>query len=213
MSRIHGMASDHFQTMPWAPDETDWHFLVQLNTQRQLRTTVERYAHAYYHPGLYPPVPFEWLHMTIARIGSVKDISNDEMGRVVDLLRPTLSKTELPEFRLGPWWLWTGSVVLHITPEEPVTRLFNEVMSALETVLRERAPKLPPLIPHVTLAYARTYHQELEVYKQLSAQWIEPIPFHITALSLVKERQTVPFYSWEVVADISLGKGEQTKVA
>ena len=208
MSRICGMASDHFRTMPWKPDETDWHLLVQLSTQRNLRTTAERYAQVYNHSGLYPPVPSEWLHMTIARVGNVNNVSNEEMGKVMDLLRPALSKTKLPEFRLGPWWLWTGSVVLHVTPEEPIARLFDEVTGVLEAVLRERAPKLAPFIPHVTLAYARTYHEELEVHEQLSAQWIEPVPFRITALSLVKERQTIPFYSWEVVTDILLGQGE-----
>jgi 2'-5' RNA ligase len=198
------MANDHFQTERWEADETDWHFLIRLSNQRQLRDIVERYAQVYHHAGLYPPIPFEWLHMTIARVGTIKNVTCDEMNKVVEILRPTLTQLKLPVFRLGPWWLWTGSVVLHVTPEEPVTRLFNEVMSALETVLGERTPSLPQFIPHVTLAYARTYHEELEVHKKLSAQWIEPAPFHITALSLVKERQTVPFYSWEVVTDISI---------
>jgi hypothetical protein len=78
-------------------------------------------------------------------------------------------------------------------------------MGVLHTVLGERAPKPTAFIPHVTLAYGRDYQQELEIHRQLSAHWIEPVPFHISSLSLVKERQTIPFYRWQVVTDIAVG--------
>jgi 2'-5' RNA ligase len=208
---IQRMANDHFKTNLWEPDEVDWHFLITLHDQHHMRSIVEHYAHLYRHPGLYPPVPFEWLHMTIVRIGSVTAITHEAMTDVVDHLRPILAQTKLPELLLGPWWLWTGSVVLHVTPEEPITRLFNAVMTALATVLGEKAPKRSEFIPHVTLAYARTYQQELEVHQQLSAQWVDPIPVRIQALSLVKEKQTIPFYSWDGVTDIPIGAQCQSK--
>jgi 2'-5' RNA ligase len=199
------MADDHFQTNLWEPDEVDWHFLIRLQDQNHMRSIVEQYANIYRHPGLYPPVPFKWLHMTIVRIGSVTTITHEEMHDVVELLRPTLERTHLPELLLGPWWLWTGSVVLHVTPEEPITRLFNVVMTALNHVLGEKAPKPSGFIPHVTLAYARTYQQEREVHKRLSAQWIDPTLVHICTLSLVKEKQTIPLYSWDIVTEVPVG--------
>jgi 2'-5' RNA ligase len=204
------MADDHFQTNLWEPDEVDWHFLIRLQDQNHMRSIVEQYARIYRHPGLYPPIPFEWLHMTIVRIGRVTTITHEEMHAVVDHLRPILERMHLPAVLLGPWWLWTGSVVLHVTPEEPLTRLFNAVMTALNQVLGDRAPKPSGFIPHVTLAYARTYQQEIEVHKQLSAQWIDPIPVHIRTLSLVKEKQTVPFYSWDIVTDVPVGAQSQS---
>src|SRR5215472_15907248 len=142
------MADDHFKTNLWEPDEVDWHFLIRLHDQGHLRSIVERYARIYRHPGLYPPIPFEWLHMTIVRIGRVTTITHEEMRAVVDHLRPTLERTHLPPVLLGPWWLWTGSVVLHVTPEEPITRLFNAVMTALNQVLGDKAPKPSEFIPH-----------------------------------------------------------------
>src|SRR6516165_1247113 len=125
------MADDHFKTNLWTPGEVDWHFLITLHDQIHMHSIVEHYAQLYRHPGLYPPVPFEWLHMTIVRIGSITTITHEAMTDVVDRLRPTLARMKLPELLLGPWWLWTGSVVLHVTPEEPITRLFNAVMTAL----------------------------------------------------------------------------------
>jgi 2'-5' RNA ligase len=199
------MADDHFKTNLWQPGEVDWHFLITLHDQHHMRSIVEHYAHLYHHPGLYPPIPFQWLHMTIVRIGSATTIAHEAMTAVVDHLRPTLARMTLPDMLLGPWWLWTGSVVLHVTPEEPLTRLFDSVMTALTVVLGDKAPKPSAFIPHVTLAYARTYQQELEVHKQLSAQWIDPIPVRIQALSLVKEKQTIPFYNWDSVTDIPIG--------
>src|SRR5258707_1312042 len=70
------MAEDHFTTNMWKPNEVDWHFLIRLNNQSQIRDVVKRYAKIYDHPGLYPPIPFEWLHMTILRIGSVANITD-----------------------------------------------------------------------------------------------------------------------------------------
>src|SRR5215469_3311030 len=105
-----GMARDHFLTTSWEPGETDWHFLFRFSNQHHLRAVAERYAQVYHHAGLHPPVPFQWLHMTIVRVGKIKNITVEEMSTVVELLRPTLAMTVLPEFRLGPWWLWTGSV-------------------------------------------------------------------------------------------------------
>jgi 2'-5' RNA ligase len=185
------MAEDHFTTNMWKPNEVDWHFLIRLNNQSQLRDMVTRYAIIYDHPGLYPPIPFEWLHMTILRIGSVANITDQEMNDVLEQLVPALAMLHVPALLLGPWWLWTGSVVLHVTPEEPVTHLFNAVTKVLNTVVGEKAPKPDRFIPHVTLAYARTYQQEREVHQQLCAQWIDPTPLHITSLSLVKERASV----------------------
>jgi 2'-5' RNA ligase len=200
------MAEDHFTTNIWGQNEIDWHFLIRLNNQSQIRAMVKRYAKIYVHPGLYPPIPFEWLHMTVLRIGSVTNITDQEMSDVVEQLFPALEMIQLPEFLLGPWWLWTGSVVLHVTPEEPITQLFNAVMKVVTTVLGERAPKPREFIPHVTLAYARNYQQEREVHKQLCTQWIDPIPIHVNTLSLVKEKQTSPLYRWDTVTEIPIGK-------
>ncbi len=200
------MAEDHFEANPWKPNEADWHFLIRLNNQSQLRTMVTRYAKIYDHPGLYPPIPFEWLHMTVLRIGSVANITDQEMNDVLEQLFPALEMIHVPELLLGPWWLWTGSVVLHVTPEEPITHLFNAVTKVMNTVVGEKAPKPDRFIPHVTLAYARNYQQEREVHQQLCAQWIDPVPLHIDTLSLVKEKQTSPLYRWDTVTDIPIGK-------
>jgi 2'-5' RNA ligase len=205
-SRISYMAEDHFTTNMWKPNEVDWHFLIRLNNQSQIRDMVKRYAEIYDHPGLYPPIPFEWLHMTILRIGNVANITDQEMNDVIERLFPALEMIHMPELLLGPWWLWTGSVVLHVTPEEPITQLVNAVMKVMNTVVGEKAPKPDRFIPHVTLAYARNYQQEREVHKQLCAQWIDPIPLHVTTLSLVKEKQTSPLYRWDAVTEIPIGK-------
>jgi 2'-5' RNA ligase len=149
-SRISYMAEDHFTTNMWKPNEVDWHFLIRLNNQTQLRDMVKRYAKIYDHPGLYPPIPFEWLHMTILRIGNVANITDQEMNDVLEQLFPALEMLHVPELLLGPWWLWTGSVVLHVTPEEPITHLFNAVTKVLSAVVGEKAPKPDGFIPHVT---------------------------------------------------------------
>jgi hypothetical protein len=91
------MAEDHFKTNIWEPNEADWHFLIKLNNQSQIRNMVKRYAKIYEHPGLYPPIPFKWLHMTILRVGSITNIPDQEMNDVIEQLSPALEKIHLPE--------------------------------------------------------------------------------------------------------------------
>jgi len=160
------------------------------------------------HPGLYPALPTEWLHMTILKVGYTTDFSEQEMAAMAEELKPSLSSMRLPELSMGDVWLWPlqGNPVLRITPEAPVTEIFKFVTAAMNKVLGHRVSRLKPFIPHVALAYNRTYYREKELYKQLTQPNIPPVKFRANKLSLLKQSQTIPFYQWEVIQNIPIGQ-------
>lgn len=198
------MGVDHFRRHAWAPHEVDWCFHVLFGGQPQVAEMAAAYGPVLDHPGLYGPIPPEWLHLTVLRVGPTDQITAGEMTVIVERLRSTPSEIRLPELRLGPCWVAGGNVTAHVTPEEPVAEVFDAVLAITIEILGERAPRPGPFQPHVALAYARDSDDDTELRKQLYAHWIDPVPFRASELSLVRQCQTVPFYSWDVVDEIPI---------
>jgi 2'-5' RNA ligase len=170
----------------------------------------EEYAEALQHPGLYKPVPPQWLHSTILRIGLVDDYTETEMLAVVDKLQERLANLKLPEFFFDSWWLWGGNVVFHISPDDQFTKIYDEVIAALEAVVgSDRATKSPHggFIAHTSLVYSKTHNREREIHDWLLDNPVKPAHFRANSLSLIKQWPIDGHYEWEVVRDIPLGSG------
>jgi 2'-5' RNA ligase len=206
------MAEDHFKIHSYMKDDkVDWNFNILFNDLPQVNGMAERYAKLLDHPGLYPPVPPQWLHLTILRVGFTVDFTESEMQAVASRLRPKLASLKLPEFTLGPAWVYKGYPLLHIAPEEPLDQIFQIVVRELKAVVGEdRMPHpvdrpITKLVPHVSLAYTRKYDSEDEVQAILTDNPIPPVLFRPSYLSLVKQRPLRQHYEWEVIENIPLG--------
>jgi 2'-5' RNA ligase len=202
------MAIDHFKKRyAFQEGRSDWNFNILFEGQPQVAKMAAGYADAIDHPGLYPPIPAQWLHMTVLRAGYTTDFTDDEMSAVAAALKPEFAAMKTPELVLGPWWIW-GGPVLHVTPEGPMLEIFDAILKAMEGVVgKKRAPKPQRFIPHVTLAYCRDYDDEQGLHARLSRTDVEPAAFRADKLSLIKQWPTPPFYSWDVVEDIPIGHG------
>ena len=201
------MAVDFFKKYKWKPGEVDWHFLILFDNDPQVTELAKSYHELLQHPGLYPPIPMPWLHATLLRVGPTDIISEEDMRQVSTLLTSKIDKLVIPPVTLGSPWVWSGSVCLSMTPEEPLKELFNVINEAKKEVLQDRAPAARDFIPHVTLAYPRDTDDEDGISRQLLSKKVAPVSFQPTELCLVKQRQTSPYYQWEVVSRLSLRSG------
>ena len=125
-------------------------------------------------------------------------------------LEPILARLELPEFNFDSWWLWGGNVVLHISPEDEFTKIYDAVISALESVVGpERTVKTPhgKFIAHTSLAYTRSHDKEHELHNQLVAHPVTPVSFKVGYLPLLRQWAHDGHYEWEVIKKIPIGKG------
>jgi 2'-5' RNA ligase len=164
------------------------------------------------HPGLHKPIPPQWLHSTILRVGSLEDYTEDEMLAVTEKLQSSLAPLTLPEFVFDSWWLWGCNVVLHITPDDQFTKIYDAVISTLESVVGvERTTKTPHVhfIAHTALAYTKTHNKEVEVNRILASHPVKPASFRATSLSLLKQWPIDGHYEWEIVKDIPINQGNQ----
>ncbi len=141
--------------------------------------------------------------MTILRVGSVDKISEENMKEVNSLISKDIESMTVPELKIGPAWDWSGSVCLKITPVVELNKLYEIVIAACEAVLRDKAPKpKKKFIPHITLAYPRD--SDVSCIQDQLDKDSPATTASLNELSLVKQRQTIPYYQWDVVDRINL---------
>jgi 2'-5' RNA ligase len=207
------MAKDHFERHFYMKDRVDWNFNLLFDTAPQVGAMAEQYAPLLRHPGLYPPVPPQWLHLTVLRVGFTSEATQQEMEQVCANLAPKLASVAMPEFTVGPAWAYIGYPLLHVTPEEPLDNVFQEVLQALESVVgTDRMPRpvdrsATKLMPHIALAYPKNYDSDSDVERILADHPIPAVTARIPQLSLIKQWPTGEHYEWEIVRNILLGQG------
>lgn len=201
------MENDHFIRHRWARERADWNFNILFEDQPQVARYADQYAAALEHPGLYDPVPAAWLHATILRVGFFDDFSEDEMLTVLHRLEPTLAAMKVPKLLLGQWWIWGGNPCVHFTPDEPLNAIFKAVLSEVSAVVgTDRLAQSLNFMPHITLAYSKTYSDKHGLFIQLQNQRIDAVPVRINRLSLVKQYVIDNYYAWDVIREIPVGQ-------
>lgn len=202
------MAKDHFEKQDFKPGQVSWNFNLVFDDQPAVAKMAEEYATAIQHPGLYPPIPPQWLHATILAVGSPDDYSQAEMLEVATKLQTTLAQLVLPEFSFDSWWLWGGNVVLHVSPDDEFGKLYDHVIKALQSVVGPKRTTHSPhgnFIAHTALAYTKTHDREHEIIQQLSAYPVESAQFKATRMPLIKTYPANGHWEWEIVKDIAIG--------
>jgi 2'-5' RNA ligase len=206
------MAKDHFETHAYMHGKTDWNFNILFDDQPQVAEMVSRYASLLKRDDLYPPIPTQWLHMTILRVGFTTEFTAAEMQQVATQLSPALAEMRLPAFTIGPAWMYKGYPLLHLAPAEPLEEIFQHVLSALRQVVGVQRLPLPvdrpatKLIPHVSLAYTRDDTNEQELEELLTAHPIPPVEFRLNHLALIKQEPVSGHYEWKTVQKLPIGQ-------
>ena len=201
------MAQDHFEQHNHYDGVVDWNFNVVYDNQPTIVAMTQAYAPMLSRPELYDPIPTEWLHATILRVGTVEDYTEAEMLAVADKVQAAVANITLPEFHFGNHVMIYGNICFKVEPESELEKLYNIVAESLESVVGPgRATKTPHkrFIAHTSLAYTKTQNHEAEIEAEINAANIEPAKFKITRMPLIKQRPTNGHYEWDIVKDIKL---------
>lgn len=203
------MATDHFKAHSYQKGRADWNFNILVGKQPDVQRMANEYAPTLLaQAGLYGPVPADWLHMTILRIGLTDEFSEEEMLRVVGILAPKLANIQLSELAFDSWWQWGGNIVFHISPHEELASIYKAVVTSVEEVVGKDRTVLTPhgqFIPHVTLAYTKDRHDELATNEALSKTRVIPARFRAPAVALIRQWPVDGHYEWEVVREMPVG--------
>jgi hypothetical protein len=76
------MAQDHFERHNHHDGIIDWNFNVVFDMQPSIIEMAKAYQPYLQKPELYDPIPYEWLHATILRVGTIEQYSEAEMLQV-----------------------------------------------------------------------------------------------------------------------------------
>ncbi len=205
------MAQDHFERHNHYDGVVDWNFNVVYNDHPSVVAMARAYAPLLKRPELYDPIPPQWLHATILRVGTVDDYTEAEMLAVAEKVQTGAANLVLPEFHFGDLVMVRGNICFRVEPESALEKLYDIVTDSLESVVGpERATKSPygRFIAHTSLAYTRSQNHEAEIEAALNAAHIDPAEFRITSMPLIRQRPTNGHYEWEIVRDISVGASE-----
>lgn len=201
---------DHFDKHSDQKGRVDWNFNI-LPRGEAVEQMARQYANVLgKFPGLHPPIPPQWLHMTILRVGFVDDFSEEDMLRVADVLAPKLAKMELPqEFVFGGWWQH-DSLVTHVSPEKAFRGVHKAVVDSLRKVFGKDDPRVSGFVPgqiysHMTFNYTKNRDNEVELAKFLGSHPIKGASFSVNSLFLIKQWPTGTHYEWDVVREIPIG--------
>lgn len=204
------MAKDHFKKHAYQKDRIDWNFNILVGLQPDVARMASEYVETLSQlDGLYDPIPPEWLHMTVLRVGLTDDYTNEEMQKVADALTPKLTKLNLPELTFDSWWQWGGNIVFHISPDETLTAVYDAVIEALKEIVGEDRTTHTPhgqFLSHVSFAYTKDHQNEVSNGKILSNIAIAPATFRAPALSMIKQWSKNGHYEWEIIRDLPIGQ-------
>jgi len=86
-------------------------------------------------------------------------------------------------------------------------KTFDRLLKTLsKTAGRDRLPATLQFISHVTLAYPKTYHGELELIKRLRSHPVADVNVRAKKLSLIKQNVKDDYYVWETVKELPIGQ-------
>lgn len=201
------MATDHFKKHSYQKGSIDWNFNILFDDQPQVGKAAKKFAQALDHPGLHAPIPVQWLHMTILRVGYTTDYTDAEMAEVAKRLAPKLEAMNMPELVFGSWIIFGGTPNLIAAPWDKLEAVFAAVMDTMKEVAgAKRCPSPERFIPHMALAYGGDYDTETKLVQRLWEAKFKLAPFRANKLSMIKQQQAPPYYRWDVIEEIPIGQ-------
>lgn len=201
------MAQDHFVRHNRRDGDIDWNFNVTFGDLSEVVAMAKAYEPLLRRPELYSPIPPDWLHSTILRVGTTYEYTETEMLAVAELTQDSLSNVHLPQMHLGPPKLIFGNVCFAIKPEIQLEKLYTVVTESLRRVVGpERATKSPygHFIAHTSFTYTKAHDHEAQIQTALDEANIKSARFKITHMPLIRQWPTNGHYEWEVVKDIEV---------
>lgn len=199
------MAQDHFERHNHHDGVIDWNFNVTFADQPSVAAMAEAYRPLLLKPHFYDPIPAQWMHATILRVGKVDEYTETEMLAVAEKVQDRLRGMKFGEFHFGPLKIIHGNVAFSIQPESELEKLYTAVTESLEEVVGSaRATKSPygHFIAHSSLVYSKARDNEKETETELGNANIEPASFYIHHMPLIRQRPTQGHYEWDIVKDI-----------
>ncbi|WP_405084898.1 2'-5' RNA ligase family protein [Microbispora sp. NBC_01389] len=182
-----------------------WHFLV--GDQPALREFAARMRPHLEEAGVFDPVPFEWLHMTLQGVGFTDEVNDGDLTAISTAAAERVASFPPISVELCPVVVGTEGVFLPVRPAEAVAAVRQGIRESIAKVWgNARVPEDEDLFhPHVSLAYANASGTPLAPIRETLTRHAEIVPITLTHVSLIDLNRDEGMYRWKLVTAPPLG--------
>jgi 2'-5' RNA ligase len=182
-----------------------WHILLGDNAE--LRSMVKM-AHVRLakFSGLHQ-TPLRWLHITTLIAGSIDEIEDSGMSRMLAEARALLSDTAPIKVTLSRVLYHPEAIVLDLYPQGALEPIHEAALAATRAVTGRDgnvSGRIQPWNPHVTLCYS-TGRQPAEPIIAALGKELPPCEVSVQTLCLVVQRGPERLWDWQHIGTAQLG--------
>lgn len=200
--------TDHWSRPGWSDGTRAYYWLLAFRDVPVLNELVLCCQEMLSPLGL-DPVPAEWLHVTLARVGSPGSVETARLRRLVETAR-----TMLPgafTVRAAPLAGSRGAVRLTLSPWEPLVRLHAALVAANTAVGLPVKKSTARFRPHLSLAYNNRRREAAAVVETVaSLRSLPTAELSVADVQLVELRRCGTEYRWEALTSLPLRVSERT---
>jgi 2'-5' RNA ligase len=155
------------------------------------------------------PVPAEGLHMTLQGVGFTDEVSDDDIGAIVERARVRCARLAPFEVTFGPAYADVEGVQLRVEPWDPVEQLRLQLRAAIGDIWGEgQVPEITDgFVPHVTVFYSNAIANPEPMRERLRQlrDTRQQQRITIRRVSLIRLNRDDKIYRWTVAAAVPLG--------
>jgi 2'-5' RNA ligase len=187
-----------------AAGEAQLYWLILMRDQPQVRALAalawQRLAG---FDGLHL-TPERWLHLTVQRVGSTRDIPAAAVEAMVGRARHGLRPVPAAEVTLGRVLYHPEAIVLGVAPGDALDPVRAAVRQAADGAAElDDEETGPSWVPHVTVAYSTSEQPAGPIVAALGTE-LPRCPVTIDAVHLIAQHGAERDWNWQVLAAISL---------
>ncbi len=193
-SGLHSL-TNHWERPAWPDGAKAYYWLITLGGHPELRARAEACQSTLEWVPDLDPVPLALLHLTVCRVGSAADLSDEVLSKIADAAAQSTGNFRPMHLSIGPLAGSPGAIRFSVTPWDGLVQLQDELVSARNSVLG-RVPN-GGLRPHVSVAYnarQRPAAPIVECVRELRGQ--APVGVVVDGVDLVKLAREGRVYRW-----------------
>jgi 2'-5' RNA ligase len=198
--------TDHWSRPAWSDGARAYYWLLAFRDVPVLNDLALHCQKELSPLGL-DPVPSDWLHVTLARVGSPGDVDTAQLRQLVEK-----TTTMVPgdfAVRATPLAGSRGAVRLTLSPWEPLVRLHAALVAAGSAAGLEVKKPTSAFRPHLSLAYNNRRREAAPVIQAVtSLRSLPPVELIVTDVQLVELRRRGTEYRWEALETVPLTPSE-----
>jgi 2'-5' RNA ligase len=193
---------DHWSRPGWADGARAYYWMLAFRDAAELKELARQCQEAL-SPLRLDPVPTEWLHVTLVRIGAPGSVGSAQLRALADQARALLP--EPFTVRATPLAGSRGAVRLTLTPWEPLVRLHAALVAANASGGLAATRPTAGFRPHLGLAYNNRRREAGPVIEAVArVRSLPSVELGVADVQLVELRRRGAEYRWDVLHSLPL---------